>query len=432
MLLVYTHKITPRLTYIFKHVFVRILQIPISFTTKVEEFVAHSGPKLTYTKAPLGKEFFIRNHALLFEQGINDFTIKIGQWSDTPCFFSTGEQSSIPYDIFAASFYLISRYEEYQPHVADQFGRFSADQSLAFEKGFLERPVIDIWAYKLLEKLQNKYSDYDFPKRKFQFISTINVNEAFAYKYKGVIRNIGGFFRDLVRFNFKGIARRILVLLHIKEDPYNTYEHILELGKHYKIKTLFFFLFSEYTTFDNNVSYTNSRYKLLIKSVIDYAPFGQLFSYYTMKNMKKINKEKNRFENVVNTPVNKSRQHYNHFEMPKTYQILIDIGVTEDYSMGYYTHCGFRASTCTPFYFYDLDYEIQTPLQIFPFAINDETIQKQKLTAKEAYLKIKTIEHEVQKVKGTFVCIFHNSSLSDMQSNDNWRGLYEKVLIRKS
>ena len=67
MLLVYTHKVTPRLNYIFKHFFLRILQIPISFTTKVEEFVMHNGPKISYTKVALGSEFFIKSHELLFE-----------------------------------------------------------------------------------------------------------------------------------------------------------------------------------------------------------------------------------------------------------------------------------------------------------------------------------------------------------------------------
>ncbi len=428
MLLIYTHKITPRLTYIFKHIFVRILQTPIIFTTKVEEFVAHNGPKITYNKVPLGKEFFIRNHDLLFDQGINDRTIKLGLWEDTPCFFPTGEKSSIPFDIFAASFYLITRYEEYQPHVADKHGRFSANQSLAFQGDFLEKPVVDIWAYKLLERLKIKFPDYEFPTRNFRVISTINVNEAFAYKNKGLIRNIGSFLSDLFKFNFKGIARHIAVILRIKDDPFDTYERLLELRKQYNVRTVFFFLFSEYTTFDGNVSRTSNQYKLLIKSVIDYAPFGQLFSYYTMTDSKKLNKEINRFENIVNMPVNKSRQHYNRFEVPKTYQNFIDLGIIEDYSMGYYTHSGFRASTCTPFYFYDLDYEIKTPLLVYPFAVNDDVLQKQEFTAKETLLKIKVLKYEVQKVNGTFISVFHNSSLSDIQRKENWDTLYEKML----
>ena len=41
MILVYTHKITPRVRYIFRHILTRTLLIPVSFTTKIEEFVAY-------------------------------------------------------------------------------------------------------------------------------------------------------------------------------------------------------------------------------------------------------------------------------------------------------------------------------------------------------------------------------------------------------
>ena len=105
-----------------KHIFTRILGIDVSFTTKVEDFIKHSGPKITYSKTPLQNEFFINSSPLLFEQGINDISIKIGDWDGLPCFFEANERSNIPYDIFAASFYLLSRYEEYMPHVKDDLG----------------------------------------------------------------------------------------------------------------------------------------------------------------------------------------------------------------------------------------------------------------------------------------------------------------------
>lgn len=427
MILVFTHKITPRLSYIFKHVFVRILHTEVSFTTKVESFVAHSGSKFTYTKMPLGKEFFIKSHSLLFEQGINDISIKVGHWDEAPCFFPTGELSNIPFDIFAASFYLLTRYEEYQPHVSDKHERFSATQSLAYVNNFLEKPVIDIWAFKLLECLLQKFPEFQTNPSVFQSIITINVNETFAYKQKGIIRNVAGYFIDFFKLDFRGVLRRTSVCLRLQEDPFDNYSKLLELAKKSKSKILFFFLFSEYTTFDTNISSTSQEYKLLIKSIIDYVPFGQLFSYYTLKSTKKLMKEKKRFEQVVNRPLTKSRQHVNRFEIPKTYQNLVDIGISEDYSMGYYTHAGFRASSCTPFYFYNLDYEIQTPLKVFPFAINDNTFIEKQLTSKEAFLQIKAIEHEVRKVNGTFISIFHNTILSDMPSNKKWKDLFEKV-----
>jgi len=119
LILVYTHTITPRVRYIFKHIFSRILLVEVDFTSKVETFVAHNGPKLSYTKVALGNEFFVRSHGLLFDQGVSDQEIQIQKWEDTPCFFNAGSKSSIPFDIFSASFYLISRYEEYLPHVRD-------------------------------------------------------------------------------------------------------------------------------------------------------------------------------------------------------------------------------------------------------------------------------------------------------------------------
>ena len=126
MLLVYTHNITPRLRYVFKQICTRILNIPVDFTSKVEEFVAHDSLKLSYTNQQLGNEFFIKSHSLLFEQGLSDVDIHIHDWENTKCFFYNGNKSNLPFDIFAASYYLLSRYEEYLPHVKDEYGRFSA------------------------------------------------------------------------------------------------------------------------------------------------------------------------------------------------------------------------------------------------------------------------------------------------------------------
>ncbi len=77
MLLIYTHKITPRFSYVMRQVFTRILGIEVSYTTKVEDFIKHSGAKITYTKQPLQNEFFVRSNDLLFEQGINDIQINV-------------------------------------------------------------------------------------------------------------------------------------------------------------------------------------------------------------------------------------------------------------------------------------------------------------------------------------------------------------------
>ncbi|MGV6845619.1 MAG: polysaccharide deacetylase family protein [Lutibacter sp.] len=431
MLLVYTHKITPRLSYIFKHYFVRILKIPVSFTTKVDEFVAHNGPKITYTKNPLGTEFFIRNHNLLFEQGINDIEISMYKWDDIPCFFPVGDASSIPFDIFAAGFYLISRYEEYLPHVRDEHERFPAEESLAVKNNFIEKPLIDIWAYKFLESLKKKFPNYEYKTKEFELISTIDVDSAFAYVNKGVIRTIGGFLNDIFHLRLFNFWHRFLAVAKFRSDPFNTFKEILLIQKKHQVKTLFFFLVGDYTTYDKNISAANLKFQSLIKSVSDYAKIGLHPSYFTLKNIEKLKKEKKRLENIINTPIQFSRQHFLRMSIPETYQDLIDLDIKEDYTMGYAKIPGFRASTCTPFYFYDLHFEIQTPLKIYPFAFMDGTLKDHlKLTNEAAIEKIATLKNEVKNVNGTFISLFHNETLSENDYWKGWKSIYKLTVIK--
>ena len=429
MLLVYSHRNTPRIRYIFKHILTRTLLIPVSFTSKVEDFVAHNGLKLSYTKTALGSEFFIKSNDLLFEQGVNDLEINVQKWDDVPCFFATNINSSLPFDIFAASFYLITRYEEYLPHVKDTHGRFTAEQSLAFKYKFLEKPVIDIWSYKFLLLLKERFPDYTYKTRKYNYISTIDIDNAYAYKHKSFIRGFGGFFMDIFRFKLRDVWNRTAVNLNLKKDPFNTFNELLSFKKEFNIKTIFFFSIGDYTTFDTNVSASKNKYKLLIKNVQDYALVGLHPSYFTMNNASMLKKEKGRLENITNTTIKKSRQHYLRFNLPETYQQLIDLEIDEEYSMGYASNVGFRASTCTPFYFYDLDFEIQTPLKVFPFALMDTTLNDYlKLTPKQSLGKIRDLRNEIKAVNGTFITLFHNESLSDYLRWKGWQRLYESML----
>ncbi len=429
MLLVYTPKITSRLTYVFKHFFTRILSIEIQFTTKVDKFVAHNGLKITYAKQPLGTEFFIQSKDLLYQQGVNDIEVKVSAWEETKCFFKVSDKSAVPYDVFAASFYLLSRYEEYLPHVKDKFNRFPAEESLAYKYEFLEKPVIDIWAYKVRELLKIRFTEFQFIAKKFEFISTIDIDCAYNYKHKGIIRNIGGFSKELFSLQFRNFWNRFMVLVNLRQDPFDNFDWLLKMQKRHHLKTIFFFLVSEYTTYDKNISVGNSKFQSLIKSIADYAPVGLHPSYFTMKNATKLKKEKIRLENIINTEITKSRQHYLRIGLPETYQNLVDLEVDEDYSMGYAKQIGFRASTCTPFYFYDMEYEIQTPLKLIPFAVMDVTLKDYlQYSNKKSLHKILELAKEVKKVNGTFVILNHNETFNELGRFKGWKLIYEKVI----
>ena len=423
-LLVYTYKITPRVKYVFKHMCTRILGVQVEFTTVVEEFIAHQGLKMSYAKQPLAKELFMQSNDLLFEEGISDVDINIQPWMNTKCFFSTGVKSALPFDIFAASFYLLSRYEEYLPYVADDFGRFPPEESVAYKHHFLKQPVVDIWAYEFKKILQEAYPEFVFPVTTFQLKPIIDVPVAYKYKYKGIVRTIGGTLRHLITFNFSEIYSRYLVLLKLRKDPFDTFKWMMNNHRKRNLKPIFFFLLSDYTTYDKNINFQNKNFVSLIKSVADYFDVGLKGSFLALDDRQILKIEKQRFESIFNVPLTHTKNSFSKLKLPLVYRNLIDLEITSDHTMGYVSEAGFRAGTCTPFYFYDLDYEMQTPLKINPFCVLDFVYRKHK----NAMHEITKLIDEVKNVNGTFAIVVHNYTFSDDEEWQGWRKMYTKLL----
>ncbi len=421
MLLVYTHKISPRLKYVFKHICTRVLGIKVVFTTKIEEFIAHDSLKMSYTKQHLGNEFFIKSHDILFEQGLTDIEINIQKWENTKCFFFNGDKSAMPFDIFAASFYMLSRYEEYLPQRKDQYGRFIATESIGYKHDFLEQPVVDVWAYKFKEALQKQFPDFEFPTKKYRIKPIIDVPSPYNYKLKGVMRSLGGTVKDFFRFRFRSLYTRYAVLFGFKHDPYDTFKYIINKQKQSQFKFLVFFFIGSYSTFDKGININKRKYVSLIKHVADYCRVGLKASYFSVNDVEMLKKEKRQMEDVINTSLKASRFSFSKFNLPESYRNLVQLEVNEDYTMGYVNHVGFRAGSCTPFLFYDLDYEVQTPLKVCSFHVMDfALLQQASLLDKKKVLK--TIIDEVKQVNGEFVPVFHNYTFS---SNDRWDGFKE-------
>lgn len=421
MLLVYTHKITPRVKYIFKQICSRIIGIPVSFTTRIEEFIAHDSLKMSYTRQPLSHEIFVRSNELLFEQGLNDLDLKVSEWGDTKCFFAKGEPSALPFDIFAASFYLLSRYEEYLPHVKDDYGRFMAEESLAFKHGFLKQPVVDIWAFKFRDLLKENYPDFIFPERHYKIKPVIDVPTAYAYKLKGIMRTFGGTLRDVSMFKLKKIYQRYMVLFGLQNDPYDAFKYITNKQKQTKSKFIFFFLIGNLSTYDKNINSQKAKFKSLIKQVGDYSRIGLKASYFALENKTILKEEKLKIESIINQELQASRHSFSKLNLPESYRNLVELEIPEDYTMGYIKHIGFRAGTCTPFFFYDLDYEIQTPLRINTYHVLDYALLKyQSLLDKKMMLT--RVINEVKKVNGEFVSVLHNYTFG---TEDTWKGYKE-------
>ena len=89
MLLIYSFKSTPRLSYILKLFIGSLVGAEFRITHNEEEFTAYSGPKISYSDKQTGNELFIFASRLLFEKGIEDQQINVFEWQDVPVFFGT-------------------------------------------------------------------------------------------------------------------------------------------------------------------------------------------------------------------------------------------------------------------------------------------------------------------------------------------------------
>tara|TARA_B110000444_G_C18845694_1_gene601824 strand:+ start:1258 stop:2562 length:1305 start_codon:yes stop_codon:yes gene_type:complete len=429
MILVYSHIISPRLRYAFNMLFIQFLGAEVSYTTKIEEFISFEGPKLSYTKKNLGNELFFKSHELLFEKGISEQNVQVSSWKGLPIFFEHSSPSVLPFDLFAASFFLLSRYEEYLPHIKDRFHRFPAEKSLAFQYGFLKTPIVEYWLKELLVLICEKFPDFHFKKRAFQFINTIDIDNAFCYREKGFFRTIGATLRSISNLDFKDFKVRLQVLMGRRKDPYDTYDYLLSMQKKYGFESIYFFLVGDYGLNDKNINYTNKNFQILIKSMADYAKVGIHPSWASNSDSKKLANEVKRLGDILNREVIYSRQHFLRLDLPVTYRRLIDLGILEDYSMGYASQVGFRAGTSLPFFFYDLDMEIQTQLLVHPFAVMDGTLNEYlQLTTDEAQYLVKEIMDSVKEVNGRFVSLWHNETLTENRHWDTWKKVYEYTL----
>jgi len=428
MILIYSPQTSPRLAYTAKFLFSTILGIPASFTSNTEEYSQYTLPKINYSNENLDG-ITLLPHSLLFEDTIKSFVPEFFKFNDFPTLFPVSNESALPFDPFAATFFMISRYEEYLKQPVDQHHRTIPNHTLAYKNNFLEIPVVDSWALMLRRLIEKKYPNFMFPEREYRFIPTIDVDVAYAYRCRGLLRTVGASLKSLLKQNWKDNKRRFQTLFFNQTDPFDTFSLLSDWHDHHNLKPVFFFLVGQYGQYDKNLPASNVAIKHLIRDISEKYTVGIHPSYRSNYLPIRVTKEIERLHKITGTTISRSRQHFLMLQFPHTYQQLISSGISKDYTMGYASMPGFRAGTCTPFPFYDLSKELETSLTIYPFQIMDGTLnQYLKLSPLEAVERISRLNAEVRKVNGTFITLWHNESLGEMRHWKNWREVYEALI----
>lgn len=432
MLLIHVPRLTNRLGYTLNVIFRNILRVDFQITADIDFFCEHKGPKLSYGTQKFGDAPFFRSCDLLFETTIEDQLTKPFHFQDTVALFPVHNQASaLPFDPFAAAFYCLSRYEEYLPHFNDVHGRFPATESLAYKENFLYRAVVDRWALMIAKTLADNYADFEMPSRTVDVEDTIDIDAAYCYRNKGIVRTIVGIGRDLFANRDPNLVRtRLKVLTHKIPDPFDSFDYIIDVHRRFpNMRLKFFPLMADYNVNDKPISYQNSEFRLLLQHLGDYAKIGLHASYASADDPSLIDKENERLVTLLHHPITRNRYHFLRLSLPRSYNALMDCGIQHDYTMGYADEPGFRAGTGTPYPFFDLESDCETPLIIHPFLAMDSTFYfYKKFSPTQSEVVYKQLIDEAKHVGCRVSLLWHNQSLCEDFGWQGWRQAYENVL----
>ena len=352
-------------------------------------------------------------------------------WEEAPILFGdstveeVGKTRILHADLIASTYFLICRYEEMvQFTVRDVHGRFPGKESLPYRAGFIDSPLVD--EYGKLLRIQLREVGLEIPKLSKQIHKmylTHDVDQLSHY------RNFRGFMGGLLR----GIRRPKEGNKAIKSyfgglinDPWYTSPWLFKLDNSVRQKVgsdrcepIVFIkvgggLHKEDKPFiTHHIQDFQTLIMLCKKKNIT---FGLHSSYEAGINPDRIADEKKHLERISKKKTTYNRHHYLDSREPEDMQALINVGITDDFTMGYADVAGFRLGTCRPVKWINPKTRQLTSLTLHPLTIMDGSLSDKRymnLNAHEAYEYCIRLINMVESWNGELVLLWHNTSVED-------------------
>lgn len=345
----------------------------------------------------------------------------------------------LPIDIFGSAFFMLNRYEEAVKKDKDEYDRFPVIASLAYQEGFLDRPIINeyieiLWFYmkKLWPELKRK-------KRKPKTILSCDVDAPFLYSAHSLywtFLTMGG---DIIhrydpRLMFKTMIRYFIMMRDGPTiDPYYNFDWILKTAKKYDQKITFNFLCVRKAELDSNYSIRNKYITDLLKKIKNQKhEVGYHFSFNSYCDPSQLKKENELLSSVYRelgfkSKKKTSRQHWLRFTVPDTWQYLCDIGIETETSMSYPEKPGFRCGICYEYPVYNIKTRKELKIKESPLILMECTVTDDEnmglRTSYEAKQYMIMLKKRCYKYNGDFTLLWHNSRLTDKRSKEIFSNL---------
>lgn len=360
-------------------------------------------------------------------------SVPIYQFSSDNDYYTINNQNITFYcDLITIPFIMLSRYEETITTKKDIHERYLFKNSIAAHYQFIDYPIVDEYAMMIRHWVCALFPEIKVQKRKSQLIATHDID--IISRFGGLIKNIrtilGG---DLLnRWSWsmtkKSFNQYQNYRINKNKDPYIVaIEMLLKLSVNAGVSAKFFF--KALTDNENDATYNiyHPEAEYIIKEIEAAGmEVGLHGSYASYNDSVSFQREKSRLEEVCDHNIQSQRQHYLRFDIQQSVEVWESAGITEDYTLGYAEHEGFRCGTAHPFKLYDLQKDTPSNVIEHPLIAMDGTFfQYRRLDTQSSLMKMKDLWQTCQLLEGDFVVLWHNTTV--FREYENW---YQEVFRR--
>lgn len=399
MILVISSHITNRFEYVLNFIKDCYPNLVFKWANSIGELDPTEGTILVEynVKQTINDAIFIGACGLLKEDGIKPIDPTWDEDLEVPKAFVN--QSFLGYDLFASIFFQLTRYEEYIPTELDSYGRFNSANALHVKANSAISPMVDLQIQAFFKSIAKQQPDFQFSCPIGDSMATMDIDIAYDYLGRGLMRTAGAFVRNI--FRPKGLLERIAVLLRLKKDPAYIFPKLADLDVHYFIHV------GDYGPLDKSCGLSRKEYQAFLQKLPS-KQIGLHPSFQSHLNIDELLYEMEQLETVADQSISTSRQHFIKMILPDTYELLEQIGIKQEYSMGWPDRPGYRAGTTKKHRFFNLRTNHETDLELVPFCWMDThfLFGNRKENMEELFVKFQ-LEH--QKLGGRFRPIFHNN-----------------------
>jgi len=423
-IIVFSEKKSNRLSYVLREVLVRRLNWTFQIETDVEAFSTAQGARLNYSNQSISGVPSIKPSGLLTEKSVREIEFDHTINEDFHLFIN--DDSFLGFDLFSDVFFHLSLYQEYWPHKTDEHGRNTFSESVLVASDAYQVPWVDKHTRDFAFRLISFYEELTAESSTAKSVVTVDVDQLLAIRSKGLVRSFFAAIRDLLKGK---LTERVRVLRGKKADPLDVYDSLTDIAKSSDSDLLFFFQVGQNSRYDINNPPHLHGVKQRISEIAFQNQIGLHPSYYSSDSVDLLESEVVRLESIVSDSVRKSRQHYLRFKLPVTFRQLAELGIKDDYSMAFHNRNGFRAATCRPFKFFDIQKDETVDIDLHSAAWMDMIAFTGRAKLEDIHDEFNRLRDEVVEFGGEFITIWHPEQIVGLHGDSRFED-FKSVMLR--